>query len=464
MLLAGSFQADADDLSPKAPAVSGNVIRGEIMQPTVIPGNWIWEQPPMPPLEKVLREGKPNPFIYGLYEWPAGHLQYRDSIRKVGWRACRCGGPVSDEAMRAFAEDNIEVMYCVGTTPQKLDATPQEDEDFVRNYAQVITALLMRYGPNGTFFRDNPKIPNRPVCNIEIWNEPNFQYLIPPDNRPQANVEAARFALYAKLLPAAYAAAKGYSKDVNVVGFGAGGADAGDIRFIQSVNEAGPSAVRGYDVLSTHPYVDPVAPEATSVRSWGRYSIASSLEQIRAILAAHGRAETPIWYTEVGWAISKKDGGLYETAGVQVSPDLQAAYVCRLYAFAQRLGVRRVHIMFITDMDNYNSGFFQRDGSWRPSAHAVQTMIQLMPSPRLLGAVSDGKDGYFAYRFAPGPDESAAPVLMAWNVSGPKVVELEISSPRATITDMLGHEQTIPVAGGKIRLEIGPLPIYVRRE
>ena len=455
-LLTGSFQARAEEPQP--------AVRGEIRQPAKIPGNWVWEPPPMPPLEKVLREAKPNPFIYGLYEWAGEYLQYRDSIKKVGWRAYRCGGPMSDDAMRAFAEDDIEVMSCAGTAPQKLDATAQEDEAFIRNYAQSITTLLARYGPNGTLFRDNPKIPNRPLRNIEIWNEPNFEYLIRPDKRPQKDLEAARFALYAKLLPAAYAAAKDWSKEVNVVGFGAGGSSAGDIRFIQSVNAAGPAALRSYDILSTHPYVEPVAPEATSVQSWGRYSIAASLAAIRADLAAHGRAETPIWYTEVGWPISKQDGGVYAMAGTQVSPDLQAAYVCRLYAFAQRLGVRRVDIMSVNDTDNFNSGFFQRDGSWRPSAHAVQTMIQLMPSPRLIGVVSDGEGGCFAYRFAPKEDPAAAPVLMAWNVAGPKVVELPVKASRATIIDLLGHRQAVAVAGDKIRLEIGPLPVYVRAE
>ncbi len=85
-LLTGSFQARAEEPQP--------AVRGEIRQPAKIPGNWVWEPPPMPPLEKVLREAKPNPFIYGLYEWAGEYLQYRDSIKKVGWRAYRCGGPM----------------------------------------------------------------------------------------------------------------------------------------------------------------------------------------------------------------------------------------------------------------------------------------------------------------------------------------------------------------------------------
>ena len=131
--------------------------------------------------------------------------------------------------------------------------------------------------------------------------------------------------------------------------------------------------------------------------------------------------------------------------------------------FAQRLGVRRVDIMSVNDTDNFNSGFFQYDGSWRSSAHAVQTMIQLMPSPRLIGVVSDGEGGCFAYRLRGAEGRSAAaPVLMAWNVAGPKVVELPVKASRATIIDLPRHPQTVAVAGDKIRLEIGPLPVYVR--
>ena len=445
-----------------------DVIHGQIAQPTTIPGKWAVEQQPMPPLTEILAQAKPNSRIYGLYAWAGEYLQYRDAIKKVGWHSYRCGGPspggLNDKVMQAFAEDDTEVMYVVGIKPQKLDATPEEDSAFVQKYAEAIKELLGRYGPGGTFFRENPNVPNRPLLNLEIWNEPNFQYLITPDNRPQAELEAAREALYARLLPAAYTAVKACSKEVNVVGFGAGGASAGDIRFIVNVNKANPEASQSYDILSTHPYVEPAPPEAYSIQSWGRFSIASSLEKIRADLALHKRAGIPIWYTEIGWPISKQNGGFYPTTGTQVSPELQAAYICRLYAFAQRLGVLRVHIMSVNDTDTFNSGFFLRDGTWRPSAHAVQTMIKLMPAPRLLDAISDGQYGYFAYRFAANDDAKAAPVLMLWNVAGPKIVEVPMSSPRAIVVDMLGHAQEVTPVNGKVRIEIGPLPMYLREK
>ena len=94
-LLASSFQANADEPRPSSQAQNPttDVVHGELSQPETIPGKWVWEQPPMPPLEKVLRKATPNPFIYGFYQWADEYLAYRDSIKKVGWRSFRCGGP-----------------------------------------------------------------------------------------------------------------------------------------------------------------------------------------------------------------------------------------------------------------------------------------------------------------------------------------------------------------------------------
>jgi hypothetical protein len=256
---------------------------------------------------------------------------------------------------------------------------------------------------------------------------------------------------------------------VTVIGFGAGGASAGDLRFIRNVLAKDPKAAKSFDALSTHPYVPPAPPEADAVRSWGSYSVAKSLDAIRKNLTEYKIADKPIWYTEVGWPISKADGGYFPTKGEDfVSPLLQAAYVCRLYAYAVRLGVERVHIMFATDTDNFNAGFFLRDGKWRPSATAVATMIQLIPSPRLESALSDGADGYYAYAFyrasVPRTETAGdARVIMAWNVAGPKTVEIPLAGRgKPVLVDMLGGEKPLEAKGGKVTVEVGPLPIYIR--
>ena len=250
---------------------------------------------------------------------------------------------------------------------------------------------------------------------------------------------------------------------VKLVGFSTGGSGAGDMRFVEHVLGLAPGAARDFDIFATHPYVDPAPPECYSHHSWGKYSVASSLDTLRKTLAAHGRGDVPVWYTEVGWQVAGELGGRYPTPrDKSTTPELQAAYTCRLYALAMRLGVERVTNMHAYDTDHYNGGFFLQDGTWRPSAHAVQTMIRLLPAPKLLAALSDGADGYFAYRFSPGLDPAARPVLMLWNVAGPRTVEVPMAGAAASVTDMLGHAREVPVPpGGKLSVEIGPLPVYV---
>lgn len=118
--------------------------------------------------------------------------------------------------------------------------------------------------------------------------------------------------------------------------------------------------------------------------------------------------------------------------------------------------------MFATDTDNYNAGFFANDGSWRPSAHATKVMIEQMPEPKLVEAINDGKDGYFAYLFQPSSTSGATRVIMAWNATGPKVVDIPVAGARVTVVDMLGDSQVVNVKNGKLRIELGPFPMYIQ--
>ena len=425
-------------------------------QPDKIPGAWKLTPQPLPPLAEILKRPTPELPVYGLYTWTGEYRSHRESIRKVGWKSFRVGGPMNDDDMKMFIEDETEVVKTLTLAPPKKNRQDYNtDAAFIADYINGVESFLTRYGQDGTFFRDNQDLPKRPIQFIEIWNEPNFRYMI-PDREPHATVEAEREALYAKLLPAAYAAVKKKWPTVQVVGFSAGGSSAGDLRFFDHVFAQEPAVAKSFDILATHPYVAPAPPECDAVHSWGSYSIAKSLKTIRQTMARHCCADRPIWYTEVGWPISQTDGGIYPSHETEaVTPLLQAAYVVRLYALTMRLGVDRTYIMFTTDTDNYNAGFFLRDDQWRPAAHAVRTMIRLLPHPKLTGVLADGEDGYFAYWFAPR-------MLMIWDVTGPKTVSIPWTDNFVRITDMVGEEKTLPVTTGTVQLRIGPCPIYLQ--
>jgi hypothetical protein len=87
-----------------------------------------------------------------------------------------------------------------------------------------------------------------------------------------------------------------------------------------------------------------------------------------------------------------------------------------------------------------------------------------LPDPKLVGSLSDGIEGYYAYIFLADASRGDIPknkVIMAWNVGGAKTVALQGLPERVTITDMLGTSRTCETDSGALSVEIGPFPIYL---
>jgi hypothetical protein len=51
-------------------------------------------------------------------------------------------------------------------------ATPRQNAP----YGAYLTALIGRYGPTGSFWKQNPAVPRMPIRMWQIWNEPNLSY------------------------------------------------------------------------------------------------------------------------------------------------------------------------------------------------------------------------------------------------------------------------------------------------
>ncbi len=463
-------------------------------QPASIPGDWIWEPQLLPPMDEIVQRPPPDRPVYGLYCWANEYLRFREFIQDTGWKNFRLSGPINDAVMKAYIEDDAEVMFTMPA--RKPFAEPGEvhgkwrnrgnfdsDEAFIRDYIGDVEAVIRRYGPHGTFFRENMSLPHRPLTHIEIFNEPNFWYLDtaredkknhwPPKDREQRLAqEKSRQELYGKLLKAASTRIKQLNPTITVVGFGAGGTSGADVPFIEGVHEAYPDIARYYDVLSTHPYVRPAPPEAALVKSWANISIAGGHFGLERIKRDAGATAKPTWWTELNWTIFPEIGGRFDVptdpSGMKVlrdvSPELQAAYIVRGYAWALRLGIQRVFYMSIVDTDGVNSGMFDAaTGTPRLSGRAVKHMIATMPRPKLLGAMEENTDGTYIYRFDPdytAPEDGT--VIMAMRVQGPKTVSIPVDADSVRVTDMTGDDiRDIPVTEGRLTMEIGPLPVYI---
>jgi len=467
---------------PASTTSPGDGIVFGIAQPDAVKGPWEIGLQALPPLDDIAKQPAPDRPVYGIYCWADEYVTYHDFIKQVGWTTTRLGGPMTDDAMKLCAQDDMQVFECLsGQTGQGLPdalegnrAKFDSDEAFMDAYQKKLGLWLERWGPGGTFFKEHPDVPEHPVKHIEIFNEPNFFYLDLPkfiaakDDAQRIEWDTKREKLYGQLLVASYKTIKTRWPDVNVIGFGAGGAAHADTHFIKSVHEDNSEVAHSYDILSTHPYGDSSPPEAISVAPFGKWSMANSAQELRQIMQQFGTADKPIWYSELNWEITHAEGGKYAEDMLHPSPSahntqvMQAAYLVRGYAWTLRLGVKRLTYMSIVDTDHCNSGLLNTDGTWRVSAHAVKTMIDLMPRPALRSAVSDGDDSTYIYSFNPDYQQTnARDVIMAWCVAGPKTVEIPWPDSQVDLVDMTGVRKTFPVTGGKVKLRIGPCPIYL---
>ncbi|MCC5841702.1 MAG: hypothetical protein JJT96_16430 [Opitutales bacterium] len=435
---------------------------------------WVLEETNFPALDAILARPASAVSPVGIYCWADEYLKAQAEIARIGIRSVRMAGPWAgaDAAMRAAAENGVEVFYTlqIGADMEsyRQGRRPnfESDEAFAQAFHDDVAAFLRRYGPGGTFEETYGVVS--PVVAIGLWNEPNFQYMIPNSGDQDAD-EAAREALYPHIVRAGSAAARSTAPEVKVVAFSTGGADFADKRFIRNIHLAYPDLPDNYDILATHPYNKGAPPEARKINFWGLYSIADGRAVIRDLFEELGRPEPPVWYTELGWAVAQKHGGRFPATANRVrnivTPDLQAAYVVRAYLLAPRLGVERIFIMNLHDTDGFNAGFMHRDTfAWRPVAYATRHLLERLPRPRLLEARHDGADGLFAYRYqADGRAAESPDVWVLWNVMGPRAIELPWEGERARLTDMVGNERVIEAIDGHLRLTIGPYPIYVER-
>lgn len=149
-------------------------------------------------------------------------------------------------------------------------AIPRDDA----SYAAFMTALVDRYGPNGTFWRTaNRKVPIRMW---EIWNEPDVTHFWDPQPFE---------ATYLPLLHAAHDAIKRADPGATVVLAGLTNFSWQDLAGIYS----DPGASGWFDAVAAHPYTQYPA------------GVITILQRLRSVMNAHGDSSKPLIADEVSW-------------------------------------------------------------------------------------------------------------------------------------------------------------------
>jgi hypothetical protein len=187
-----------------------------------------------------------------------------------------------------------------------------------------LAALVERYGPDGTFWTENPDLPKRPVREWQIWNEPHLPaYWDAPEKGPYGYAKG-----YPLMLRASYKIVKALDPGAKIV--------------MAGITQ---KAWEEIEVLYQHhvkPYFDIAALQIFPQTV--RRSVKAT-ELFRAAMRRRGDGRKPIYLTEITWPASKgrAPGVKYQ---IQETPRGMATKLSQMYramALKRRaLGVRKV--------------------------------------------------------------------------------------------------------------------------
>lgn len=317
LLLVAVAAAPADAAKRKVPfGFFGTVVPPEMLSPTLVSDPVLEQQ-----AARMASSGVESARV--TVAWDA--LEPRPGAYSLG---------ILDRIVGAAARHRIALLVNVTATPGWASQRPNDPDAFrfpprsPAPFAELMRQLVLRYGPSGSFWAQNPGVPQVPVRQWQIWNEQTAPWHW--ERQPWARG-------YTKLLRAAYRAIHGADRGAKVVAGSlvAPRADYAPWDGLRDLYRAG--GKRFFDVVAVHPF--------TNDRRSVRRTVGQTVEivrRVRAQMRRRGDARKPIILTEVTWpaAVGKVPrSALRQAAGLATTPRGQ---VQRLRAAYRRLaGLRR---------------------------------------------------------------------------------------------------------------------------
>jgi hypothetical protein len=206
-------------------------------------------------------------------------------------------------------------------------------------WARFVKAAVLRYGPRGSFWAENPEVPKRPIRVWQIWNEENFEYFVARPNPAE----------YGKLVKLSYAAVKGADNGGRIVlgGLFAKPKEATFKRrpplayfaadFLEQMYRSTPGIGGKFSGVALHPYT-------------GSYKrLTPYIEEVRDVLRENHDAGKALWLTELGWSSEHPTRGNSFAKGLQgQATQLKGAFRL-LRAHQRKWRIARVYWFSVDD-------------------------------------------------------------------------------------------------------------------
>ncbi len=226
-----------------------------------------------------------NPAFPSAPEWDQLAGSGAEAVRgAVSWRLLQPSGPAdadftsTDSLVQAAAQRGLGVLPVIQDTPVWASQNPGDPASPPRNpadFARVLTALVVRYGPNGAFWAAHPELPRLPIRSWQIWNEPNLTryWNVAPWAPPYVKLVKAADAALHKADPGAQTVLAGLPNE--------------SWNALEAIYDAGGRG--SFDVVTLHPYTGkPV-------------NVIRILKIVRRVMRKHHDSKLPLWVTELSW-------------------------------------------------------------------------------------------------------------------------------------------------------------------
>jgi hypothetical protein len=150
-----------------------------------------------------------------------------------------------------------------------------------RHMGHFFTRLIRRYGPEGTFWTENPSIPKKPLRTWQVWNEPHLRFQW-DSKKPWAKP-------YGKQLRYARKAIKRADRGASVV---LAGLSNMSWKYLGELYKKG-KIRRHFDIAALHPYT--TKPSGVIVLT----------RRFRTVMRRNRDSRRRLWITELGLPASK---------------------------------------------------------------------------------------------------------------------------------------------------------------
>jgi Beta-galactosidase len=233
-----------------------------------------------------------------------------------------------DALVGAMARHHIDPIVNVSAPPpwNALRGGPEWSRSPPRDpilFAKLFRELVLRYGPRGSFWVENPAVPRVPVREWQLWNEQNapWHWSVTP--------WAPR---YVKLLKPTYRAIHRADRGAKVIaGSLVAAPQSTQWSAMRALYRAG--GKRYFDEIAIHPFTN----NARSVRGTVDQVI-DIVKRVRAHMRRYGDARKPVLITELTWAAAVGRVPKRAQFGLETTPKGQ---VQRLRAAYRGLAKRR---------------------------------------------------------------------------------------------------------------------------